>query len=126
MTDKINPLEHRYISELEPVTDLPNIDEIIDAVGRSGRKKRFMLMVNKESRVPTGHINVKAKIQNVSDVRSEINNSLTPFEVIIKYEDPPTPILNGYGEPTGQKLYSLFKLREAANDSDFNSGQGDD
>lgn len=116
MTEKLNPLEHRYLSELEPVTNLPNIDEIIEAVGRSGRKKRFVQMINQAARVPTGHINVKAKIQNVSDVRSEINNSLAPYSLVIKYEDPPTPILNAYGEPTGQKLYSLFKPREAAND----------
>ncbi len=67
---------------------------------------------------PTVTINTTCSVGNLSDtVRKDINPRIYSIGLMVGCEKPAVAIQNKFNQPSGQHLWSFFKLPDAANDS---------
>jgi len=70
---------------------------------------------------PTVTVNSTCSVGNISDVvHKDINPKIYSIGLMVGCEKPVVAIQNKFNQPSGQHLWSFFKLPDAANDPIYN------
>jgi hypothetical protein len=69
----------------------------------------------------TVSVNSTCSVGNISDVaRKDINPKIHHLGLMVGCEKPVIPIQNKFDQPSGQYLWSFYRMPEAANDPIYN------
>jgi hypothetical protein len=106
---------------ITPVTLSPaELDTVLERIAPNGKEyaaARICRMLAEEHSVQTVRINTRCSVGNISDQVSKfINSRIADLGLYVTCVKPPYKILNQYGQPSGQMLWSFYRER-AANDS---------
>jgi len=112
---------------IKPVTLSPaELDAVLQRVAPGGREfgaARICRMLAEEHSVQTVRINTRCAVGNISDQVSKfINSRIADLGLYVTCVKPPYKILNQYGQPSGQCLWSFYR-DHAANDPCFDQHQ---
>jgi hypothetical protein len=105
---------------IEPVTLSPaELDAVLQRVAPGGKEfgaARICRMLAAEHSVQTVRINTRCSVGNISDQVSKfINNRIADLGLYVTCTKPPYKIVNQFGQPSGQCLWSFYR-DHAAND----------
>lgn len=109
---------------MTPVTLGPDeLTEVLKRVSPTGREfgaARIARMLAGEHSVQTVRINTRCSVGNISDqVSKSINPRISDLGLYVGCAKPPRQIVNQYGQPSGQMLWSFYR-DTAANDPAYN------
>ena len=106
---------------MDPITlTLDELDEVLRRISSPSGKEygaaRICRLLAKEHSVKSVRVNTICAVSNISDqVSKAINNRIDDLGLYIACVKPRRPIINRYGQHTGQMLWSFYR-DDAAND----------
>jgi len=94
------------------------LDQVIQRVCSKGKEfgaARICRLLASEHSVQTVRVNTRCSVGNISDIVSkQINPLIEDLGLYVACVKPPFKIVNQFGQPSGQMLWSFY--RDAAND----------
>ena len=76
---------------------------------RARQARRLIKALSKTPDSPTGHLNKKGGVNLSCLADQQINEKIVMHGFCVDCREPPTPIINGYGEKSGQELWGIYK-----------------
>ncbi len=76
----------------------------------ASRCHRLIEYLSQNKQAPSGHVANACSIGNISDTASDINPSIYKEGYFIGCEKPLVRILNKFGEPSNEHLWSIYKV----------------
>ena len=96
------------------------LSSVIGGSNKITAASRIALVVGKNHSLKTSSVNAVCRVSNISDmVIKSINPKIKGLGFVIACVRPRSPIKNGLGQDSGQQLWSVYRISEAANDPCF-------
>lgn len=103
------------------VTTIPDttIERLLNRLPETmNQGRRLLALLGRRSKIITREVNQTCSIGNIADVAAYVNPYLHSEGLMIGCETPPDKIINKFGEPSNQFLWSIYDVRQSENDSD--------
>jgi hypothetical protein len=108
-------MTHLTAIELDEI----ELDVVLKHINQPDPKQaaRICAFLAFRAKAPTLEVNSTCSVGNISDVvNKDINPKIYHLGLMVGCEKPIVPIQNKFDQPSGQFLWSFFRLPEAAND----------
>lgn len=76
---------------------------------RANQARRLVINLSENPDSPTGHLNRDSGV-NLSNVAIKYNPLIRPCGYYMACRIPPSPIINGHGEKSGQRLWGIYRI----------------
>jgi hypothetical protein len=94
------------------------LNALLSPTGKENASYRIFKHLAKQPFSTSVTLNRVGPTSNISHTRKSLNERIAKFGLEVDHRAPPETIKNRFGEPTGQRVYSIF-TKPAANDGDY-------